>query len=94
MKILFLISVSVLLGVANPNSFAETEMAGSLQILVSHGPGENPQPYSFWFKPDDQSIFYKLNPSKLPSNILDWAEERVKVTVNDNTQKSLETLEN
>ncbi len=84
-------SIFVLFIFANPYVFAETEMIGSLQILVSHGPGDNSQPYSFWFKPDDQSTFYKLNPTSLPPNILDWAEERVKVTINDVSKTVIET---
>ena len=91
MKIFLLICFSLLLGFVSHDVFAETEMTGSLQILVSHGPGDNPQPYSFWFMPDDQATSYKLNPSTLPQNILDWAEERVRVTVDEVRSSSFET---
>ena len=83
MKILFLISFSLLLGFVGQDVFAETEMTGWLGIMDSYSTEGGPHPYLFWFQPDDQTAPYRLNPYTLPSNILDLAGEKVRITVDD-----------
>jgi len=82
MKILFLVSFSLLLGFVSQDVFAETEMTGWLQIQVFTNPESGQDTYSFWFQEDYQTT-YRLNPSTLPSNILDLAGDAVRVTVDD-----------
>ena len=83
MKILFLISFSLLLGFVSQNVFAETEMTGWLRIVDSYSIEPGQHSYLYFFQPADQTTYYRLNPHILPSNIIDWAGERVKVTVGD-----------
>jgi len=91
MKILFLVSFSLLLGFVSQDVFAETEMTGWLGIMDSYSTEGGPHPYLFWFQPDDQTTPYRLNPYTLPSNILDLAGERVRVTVDDDKEVPLAT---
>jgi len=83
MKILFLISLSLLLGFVSQDVLAETEMTGRLKIMDSYSTEDGPHPYLFWFQSEDQTTPYRLNPHTLPSNILDMAGENVRVTVDD-----------
>ncbi len=83
MKILFLISFSFLLGFGGQDVFAETEMTGWLRIMDSYSTDPGLHPYLFWFQSDDQATPYRLNPQTLPSNILDLAGEKVRITVDD-----------
>ena len=91
MKILFLISFSLLLGFVGQDVFAETEMKGWLRITDSYSNEPGPHPYLYWFYADDQTNPYRLNPHTLPSNILDWAGERVRVTGDDGKNVPLAT---
>ena len=84
MKILFLVSFSLLLGFVGQDGFAETEMTGWLRILDSHNSDPGQHSYLYYFQPADQITFHKLNPDILPSNIIDWAGEKVRVTVDEN----------
>ncbi len=83
MKILFLISFSLLLGFVSQDVFADTEMTGWLRIVDSYSMEPGQHSYLYFFQPTDQTTYYRINPHILPSNIIDWAGERVRVTVDD-----------
>jgi len=91
MKILFFISFSLLLGFVSQDVFAETEMKGWLRITDSYSTEPGPHPYMYWFYADDQTNPYRLNPLILPSNVLNLAGERVRVTVYDDKGVPLAT---
>jgi len=83
MKILFLVSFSLLLGFVGPDVFAETEMTGWLRIDDTYSFDPAQHSYLYFFQSTDQKTLYRLNPQILPSNIIDWAGERVRVTIGD-----------
>lgn len=81
-KIILCFSFLLFVSVA-PSIFAETQMTGRINIMDSYSPTAGPHPYIFWFQPDDQDHPYRLNPNSLPSNILNFAGERVRIIMND-----------
>lgn len=83
MKFLFLIGFSLILILSNQNIFAETEMIGHIKITDIYSTEPIPQSYIFWFQEVDQTTPYRLNPYTLPSDILDFAGEKVRITVSD-----------
>ena len=83
MKILFLISFSLLLGFVGQDVFAETEMTGWLRLADSYSTEPGQHSYLYFFQPADKTTYYRLNPHILPSNIIDWAGERVRVAVDE-----------
>jgi streptogramin lyase len=83
MKILFLISLSLLIGFVSQDVFAETEMTGWLRITDSYSVEPGPHPYLVFFQSDNQETPYMLNPQTMSSTVIDWAGERVRVTVAD-----------
>ena len=83
MKLLFLIVFALLFGFVSQDVFAETQMTGWLRIMDSYSTDPGPHPYLITFHPDDQSTSYRLNSNTMSSGVLDWAGERVRVTVDD-----------
>ena len=83
MKFLLLIGVSLILVLTNQSIFAETEMIGHIKITDIYSTEPVPQSYIFWFQEVDQTTPYRLNPHTLPSDILGFAGEKVRITVSD-----------
>lgn len=83
MKILLLIGISLVLIFASQNASAEKEMLGYIKVNDIYSTDEVSESYWYWFQEVDQPQPYRLNPNTVPANILDFAGEKVRITIND-----------
>jgi len=83
LKTIVLIAIVFLAGFIGNEASAEKEMTGFIKINDIYSTEPMPESYWYWFQEIDQYNLYRLNPSTVPENILEFAGKKVKITVSD-----------